>query len=94
MESKHYYVYILTNWNHKVMYIGMTRNLSKRLYEHKHKLIAGFSQKYNVTKLVYFEVADDPYSAVSREREIKGWRRERKNRLVAASNPGWRELSV
>ena len=86
--EKQYYVYILTNQSNKVMYVGSSSNLKVRIYQHKQKLIPGFTAKYNVNKLVYFEVTNDPYSAVTRERNLKGWRRARKNQLVETTNPG------
>ncbi|MDC0000343.1 GIY-YIG nuclease family protein [Porticoccaceae bacterium] len=92
--EKQYYVYILTNQSNKVMYIGSSSNLEARIYQHKQKSIPGFTAKYNVNKLVYFEVTNDPYSAVTRERELKGWVRARKNQLVETTNPGWEELVV
>ncbi|MFC1502424.1 GIY-YIG nuclease family protein [bacterium] len=90
---KTYFVYILTNWNNNVMYVGMTSNLEKRLYEHKNKLVKGFTEKYNVHKLVYFEHTNDPMAAIEREKEIKKWRREKKNKLVETINPEWNDLS-
>jgi putative endonuclease len=93
MQSNNkYYVYILTNWNNKVMYVGVTNNIRKRLYEHKNKLVKGFTEKYNVNKLVYFEETHDVKAALTREKEIKKWRREKKNRLVNEINPEWRDL--
>ncbi len=92
--SRTYYVYILTNWNNKVMYIGMTNNLKRRMYEHKNKLVDGFTQKYNISKLVYFEETEDVHAAISREKEIKKWRREKKNNLVITMNPEWQDLST
>ncbi len=95
MTANHnYYVYILTNWNNRVMYIGVTNNLERRFLEHKNKLLKGFTEKYNVNKLVYFELTDNIESAISREKEIKKWRREKKNRLVETANPEWRDLSL
>ena len=88
-----YYVYILTNWNNKVMYIGVTNNLERRVYEHKNKLIDGFTKKYNINKLVYYEYTEQIEAAISREKQIKGWLREKKNQLVSESNPQWRDLS-
>ena len=88
-----YYVYILTNWNNEVMYVGITNNLERRIYEHKQKLIKGFTGKYNVNKLVYLEETNDVESALAREKEIKKWRREKKNKLVQRINPEWRDLS-
>jgi len=78
-----YFVYILTNWDNSVMYIGVTGNLEKRLYEHRNNLVDGFTKKYNVHKLVYFESTSDVRSAIAREKQLKGWRREKKNALVA-----------
>ncbi len=89
----HYYVYLLTNWNNKVMYVGMTNNLERRLFEHKTKIVDGFTKKYNVNKLVYFEETSDVHVAIAREKEIKKWRREKKNNLVISMNPQWKDLS-
>ncbi|MBM9531801.1 GIY-YIG nuclease family protein [Desulfoprunum benzoelyticum] len=88
-----YYVYILTNWNNKVLYVGVTNDLERRLQEHRMKLVPGFTEKYNVNKLVYFEETQDIVAAVEREKEIKKWRREKKDALVAGSNPEWKDLS-
>ena len=92
-EDKRYYVYLLTNWNNKVMYVGMTGNLKKRIYEHKNKLVEGFTKKYNVNKLVYFEETRDVHAAIAREKEIKKWRREKKNKLVESVNKSWEDLA-
>jgi len=75
------------------MYVGVTNNLERRVYEHKHKLVQGFTEKYNVNKLVYFEETGDVEAALTREKQIKKWRREKKNRLVCSINPEWRDLS-
>ncbi len=91
--TRRYYVYLLTNWNSKVMYVGVTNNLERRLYEHKNKLVKGFTEKYNVNKLVYFEETQDITAAIDREKEIKKWRREKKNQLVNRMNPNWKDLS-
>jgi putative endonuclease len=88
-----FFVYFLTNWNNKVMYIGVTSNLEKRIYEHKNKMVTGFTQKYNVNKLVYFESTIDINAAIAREKEVKKWRREKKNQLVISANPEWKDLS-
>ncbi len=88
-----YYVYILTNWNGKVMYIGVTNNLERRLYEHKHQLADGFTKRYNVHKLVYYEQAGDVRAAIAREKQLKGWSRRKKDALVAGKNPAWRDMS-
>jgi len=92
--EKLYYVYLLTNWNDEVMYVGVTNNLARRIYEHKNKLVEGFTKKYNITKLVYYEQTRDVNSAIAREKQIKGWRREKKNALVLANNPVWKDLSL
>ncbi len=88
-----YYVYILTNWNNKVMYVGVTNDLERRLYEHKNHLVDGFTKKYNVNKLVYFDYTTDIYSAITKEKQIKGWTRAKKNTLVENMNPKWSDLS-
>ncbi len=88
-----YYVYILTNWDDSVMYIGVTGNLPRRLYEHKNHLVDGFTGKYNVHKLVYYEETNDVYSAISREKQLKKWSRSKKNALVNQMNPQWKDLS-
>ena len=87
-----YYVYIISNWNNKVLYIGVTNNLERRIYEHKNKLFDGFSKKYNLSKLVYFEKTNEINSAIVREKEIKKWRREKKNKLIESLNPSWVDL--
>ncbi len=89
-----YFVYIITNWNYKVMYIGVTNDLYKRLYQHKNKLIDGFTKKYNVNKLVYFETTEDIRSAIIREKQLKGWVRKKKNDLVITLNPEWKNLGT
>lgn len=76
-----------------MLYIGMTNNLERRIYEHKNKINIGFTQKYNVDKLVYFESTTNAFSAIEREKEIKKWRREKKNDLINAFNPEWKDLS-
>ena len=87
------FVYILSNWNDSVLYIGVTNNLERRLYEHRNGLVDGFTKKYNVHKLVYFEHTSDVYSAISREKQLKKWSRAKKNFLVASMNPQWKDLS-
>ena len=89
-----YFVYILSNWNDSVVYIGVTSNLPKRLYEHRSGLADGFTKKYNVHKLVYFEQTSDVYSALSREKQLKKWSRPKKNLLIEHQNPTWRDLSL
>ena len=89
-----YFVYILSNWNDSVLYIGVTGNLPRRLYEHRNHLVDGFSSKYNTEKLVYFEETTDVYSAISREKQLKGWTRKKKNDLIMKMNPEWKDLSA
>ena len=87
-----YYVYMLTNTHNTTLYIGVTGNLEKRLYEHKNQLVSGFTKTYNLHKLVYYEATGDVYSALSREKQIKGWSRAKKNALVNTVNPKWEDL--
>ena len=84
---------MITNWNNKVLYTGITNNLERRLYEHKSKLIKGFTEKYNINKLVYFDLTEDVNSAISSEQQIKGWTRKKKNELIESMNPKWKNLS-
>lgn len=88
-----YYVYILTNWSNKVLYTGITNNLERRLYEHKNKLVEGFTKKYNINKLVYFDSTNDVEAAIAREKQIKGWTRDKKNHLIESENSQWNDLS-
>ena len=88
-----YFVYILSNWDDSVLYIGVTSNLPRRLYEHRNGLVDGFTQKYNVHKLVYYEYTNDVYSAISREKQLKKWNRSKKNWLIQKTNPQWNDLS-
>ncbi|MBI5179736.1 MAG: GIY-YIG nuclease family protein [Nitrospinae bacterium] len=93
MRQKHFYVYILTNMNNRVLYTGMTNNLERRIHEHKHKLIDGFSKRYNVNKLVWYSTTNDPVSAISEEKRIKAGSRAKKVALIEARNPNWDDLS-
>lgn len=88
-----YFVYMLTNQNNTVLYTGVTNNLKRRLYEHQHNLIDGFTKKYNVHKLVYFDSTTDVRSAIAREKQIKGWSRAKKNALINEFNPEWKDLT-
>lgn len=88
-----YYVYILTNDRGNVIYIGISEDLKKRIYFHKQRLIAGFTKKYNVHKLVYYEVYFSLEEAQKREKQLKGKTRVKKNTLVESNNPSWRDLS-
>jgi putative endonuclease len=89
-----YFVYILTNKSNKVLYIGVTSDLERRMYEHKSKMINGFTKKYNLTKLVYFEETSDIKSAIEREKQLKNWHREWKISLINGLNPDWKDLSL
>ncbi len=89
-----YYVYILTTKNNHVMYIGVTNDLKRRVNEHKSKLIDGFTKKYNVDKLVYFEKTTGAMAAIKREKQLKGWSRSKKDALVSSMNPDWKDLTV
>jgi len=93
-DDRHYYVYVLTKWNSRVIYIGVTNDLERRVFEHKNKLVKGFTEKYNVNNLVYFEETGDVNAALAREKEIKKWRREKKNAPVTNGNPQWTELKI
>lgn len=89
---KQYYVYIMTN-SSRTLYTGVTDDLVRRVYEHKNKLIKGFTQKYNITRLVYYEITSDVKAAIQREKQIKGWVRKMKTALIEAANPEWKDLS-
>ena len=90
--NKKYYVYIMTNKS-GTLYTGLTENLLKRVHQHKNKLIEGFTKKYNINKLLYFETFADVYSAIAREKTIKGWVRRKKLDLIRTTNPNWADLS-
>jgi len=90
---KQFFVYILTNKNNNVLYTGVTSNLIKRVCEHENKLVAGFTKKYNVNKLVYYEVLEDPLTAIQREKTIKNLVRRKKLALIEEFNPNFRELN-
>jgi putative endonuclease len=90
--SKNYYVYIMTNKS-RTFYVGMTNNLERRSFEHKQKLVEGFTKRYNITQLVYYEEFGDVREAIVREKQIKDWRREKKATLIKSMNPTWKDLS-
>ena len=92
MENKQGYVYIMTNKVNSVLYTGVTSNLVKRVYEHKNKLVEGFTNKYNVNKLVYYEISSSILVAIEREKQIKGKSRAYKNELINQFNPEWNDL--
>ncbi|MBO5338593.1 MAG: GIY-YIG nuclease family protein [Clostridia bacterium] len=85
-------VYIITNHNNTVLYVGVTNNLERRVYEHKNELIEGFTQKYHLHKLVYNEQYNDVNDAIRREKQLKRWRREKKDNLIKSVNPNWIDL--
>jgi putative endonuclease len=91
--NKNYYFYIITNYEENVLYTGVTNDLERRIYEHKNKLLKGFSQRYNLNKLVYYEVFDDVNEAIYREKQIKNWRRQWKMDLIKELNPEFKDLS-
>jgi len=91
--SKTYSVYIMTNKYDKVLYVGVTNNLGRRVYEHKNKLLKGFTSRYNVTKLVYFEDYYDIHEAIAREKQIKGLLRKKKLDLIKSINPDFKDLN-
>lgn len=88
-----YYTYILTNKGNTVLYIGVTNNLERRIFEHKNKLVEGFTKKYNVTKLVYFEIFSDIDDAIAAEKKLKNWHREWKFNLIKQVNPDFEDLA-
>ena len=90
--EKLYCVYIITNKNHTVLYTGVTNDLKRRVYEHKERLVKGFSSKYNLDRLVFYEATEDVESAISREKQIKGGSRQRKIDLIKSFNPDWKDL--
>jgi putative endonuclease len=87
-----YYVYILASRKDGAIYVGVTNDLVRRVYEHRTKAVPGFTAKYNITRLVWFEIYDDPESAISREKELKKWKRAWKIQLIEAKNPKWDDL--
>ncbi len=91
---KNYFVYILTNKTNKILYIGVTNDLLKRVNEHKNKPVKGFTKKYNVDKLVYYEQTNSVESAIKREKQLKNWHRQWKINLINNFNPTWKDLSL
>ena len=91
--SKNYAVYILTNYNQTTFYIGVTGDLQKRIWEHKNKVVEGFTKKYNVDRLVYYELTEDVESALNREKQLKRWHRQWKINLIKEMNPEFKDLS-
>ena len=94
-ENVHqYYVYMLTNLWENVLYTGVTNSLERRIWQHKHKAIPGFTKRYNCDRLVYFEIYEDVNQAIAREKQIKGWSRAKKDELIASMNSGWKDLAA
>ncbi len=90
--SKQYYLYIMTNKYNTVLYTGVTNDLQRRVYEHKSKLVEGFTKKYNITKVIYYEIFEDANAAISREKQIKAGSRQKKIDLVNSVNQEWKDL--
>jgi putative endonuclease len=87
-----YYVYILASRKDGAIYIGVTNDIVRRIYEHRLKAVTGFTSKYNITRLVWFEAYDDPTNAITREKDLKTWKRDWKVKLIEAQNPEWKDL--
>jgi len=94
MRDKHYFVYILSNRYRTVFYIGVTSNISTRINQHRMKSVPGFTAKYNLTDLVYAETFEDIYSAICREKQLKGWTRAKKLALIQQTNPELKEIDL
>ena len=92
MLSKQYYIYIITTELNTVLYVGVTNDLKRRVFEHKNHLVEGFTNRYRIEKLVYYETCADINSAISREKKIKKWLRRKKVELIQAKNPDWHDL--
>ena len=90
--AKQFYVYILTNSTNSILYIGVTSNIIKRIWEHKNSVVAGFTSKYKISKLVYYEVIESSYEAIKREKQLKNWHREWKMNLIKEENPKFKDL--
>lgn len=90
--TKQSYIYIMTNYNDTTLYVGVTNNLVRRVYEHRNKLVEGFTKKYQITKLVYYEVFDDISQAIKREKQLKAGSRKKKLELINNFNKDWRDL--
>ena len=91
MHSRAYYVYILSS-RFRTLYVGVTNDLDRRVMEHRSRIVGSFTARYRVQSLVYFELYSDPLTTIAREKQIKGWKRERKIDLILQSNPGWKDL--
>ena len=94
MTTQKYFVYFLTNFLRTTLYIGVTRDLIQRVDQHHASTVAGFTKKYHLDLLIYYEEFDDSMSAIQREKQLKGWRRSKKEALIARSNPSWKNLGI
>lgn len=92
LQEKQYFVYIMTNKLNTVIYTGVTNNLRRRVFEHKEKIGSKFTKRYNINKLVYFEIYQDAYNAIAREKQIKAGSRQKKIDLINSMNPEWKDL--
>lgn len=92
MKDKTFYIYIMVSKS-GTLYVGMTNNIKRRVFEHKNHLVPGFTDKYSIDRLLYFETFAKPASAINREKQIKAWRREKKVKLIDSQNPAWNDLS-
>ena len=92
MMANNYFVYIMTNKSNRVLYTGVTNDLVKRAFQHKEKHVEGFTSRYNVEKLVYFEVLSSPEAAINREKQIKSGSRKKKIKMIERTNPEWKDL--
>jgi putative endonuclease len=92
--DRRYFVYILASRKHGTLYIGITNDLVRRSYEHKQKAVPGFTKQYGIDKLMYFEMFDDPTSAITREKQLRGWKRDWKIELTETHNPEWTDLAL
>lgn len=93
MLTHQYFIYIMSSTN-RTLYIGMTNDLRKRVYQHQHGLVEGFTSRYHIDQLVYYETTDDVQAALAREKQLKGFRRSKKVELIEKQNPGWENLST
>ena len=87
-----FYIYAMTNRTNAVLYIGVTNDLKRRVFEHKNEIVEGFTKRYKLHKLVYYEIYADAYTAISREKQLKRWKREKKDNLISLKNPEWDDL--
>ncbi len=92
MEERQFYVYFMTNYSCRVLYVGVTNNLERRVWEHRNGFGSEFAKKYRVNRLVYIETFPTALEAIAREKQVKGWKRVRKNALVVGANPRWEDL--